>query len=167
MQEFDPRRRTVRLAPRLFVAAAGLAVLALGWRMTASEEAIITPPMDPATFAALQHIAFAQAEALPGFSRGESIPVEVRPGETLEAAVQRSGVGADEARQVVDARAGLLEVLALDLHEHLDLFVGDEREQIGAAVLVGVGDDERGGVGLETLVERLAAGLSVGGARDQ
>ena len=101
MQEFDPRRPTARLAPRLFIAVAGFAVLALGWKMTAGEEAVAAPPMDPAAFAALQHLAFAQAEALPGFSRGESIPVEVRPGETLEAAVARSGVAPDEARQVV------------------------------------------------------------------
>ncbi|NBU26928.1 MAG: M23 family metallopeptidase [Caulobacteraceae bacterium] len=138
MQEFDPRRRTVRLAPRLFVAAAGLAVLALGWRMTASEEAIITPPMDPATFAALQHIAFAQAEALPGFSRGESIPVEVRPGETLEAAVQRSGVGADEARQVVQTLSSAMDTVNIRAGMDFIASVARPADHRGPARLVGL-----------------------------
>jgi murein DD-endopeptidase MepM/ murein hydrolase activator NlpD len=138
MQEFDPRRRTVRLAPRLFVAAAGLAVLALGWRMTASNEAVITPPMDPATFAALQHIAFAQAEALPGFSRGESIPVEVRPGETLEAAVQRSGVGADEARQVVRTLSGAMDTVNIRAGMDFIASVARPADHRGPARLVGL-----------------------------
>ncbi|OZA78965.1 MAG: peptidase M24, partial [Caulobacter sp. 39-67-4] len=88
MQEFDPRRPTLRLAPRLFTAVAGMAALGLGWKLTAAE--VPTPvkaALDPAALIALQHVAFASAEAQPGFDRPQSIPVKVRPGETLEGAV--------------------------------------------------------------------------------
>ena len=105
MQEFDPRRPTLRLAPRLFTAVAGLAALALGWKLTAGDapSTVVAAhaPLDAAAMVALQHVAFAQAEAQPGFDRPETVSVKVRPGETLQGAVQRSGVGADEANQVV------------------------------------------------------------------
>ena len=92
MQEFDPRRPTLRYAPRLFVGLGGICALALGWKLTAAEATAPTPPpMDAAAIAALQHEAFALAEAQPGFSRPENVAVEVRPGDTLEAAVARTG----------------------------------------------------------------------------
>ncbi|HQN51186.1 MAG TPA: hypothetical protein PK913_09005 [Phenylobacterium sp.] len=37
MQEFDPRRPTLRLAPRLLMGVIGFSALALGWRLTAAE----------------------------------------------------------------------------------------------------------------------------------
>lgn len=112
MQEFDPRRPTLRLAPRLFTAVAGLAALGLGWKLTAAD--VPTPvkaALDPAALVALQHIAFASAEAQPGFDRPQSIPVKVRPGETLENAVERAGVAPEEARQVVAALHGAIDTV--------------------------------------------------------
>ncbi|HRD29082.1 MAG TPA: M23 family peptidase, partial [Caulobacter sp.] len=72
------------------MALAGFAVLGAGWRLTAGPTAGVVQPLDPAALTALQHIAFARAEAQPGFDHGQNISVEVRPGETLEAAVLRS-----------------------------------------------------------------------------
>jgi murein DD-endopeptidase MepM/ murein hydrolase activator NlpD len=138
MQEFDPRRPTARLAPKLFVGISFFAVLALGWKMTAGEEATIAPPMDPAAFAALQHLAFAQAETLPGFSRGESIPVEVRPGETLEAAVLRSGVGADEAHQVVRVLSGVMDTVNIRAGMDFIASVARPSNRRGPARLIGL-----------------------------
>ncbi|MFX4997778.1 hypothetical protein ABTC24_19230, partial [Acinetobacter baumannii] len=50
---------------------------------------------------ALEHQAFALAEVRPGLSRPVSTLIKVLPGDTLQSAVQRSGIGADEARTVV------------------------------------------------------------------
>jgi hypothetical protein len=102
MQEFDPRRSATRWAPRVFTAVAGLAALGLGWKLTADD--VKTPgaekvALDPAALVALQHVAFASAEAQPGFERPENIAVKVRPGETLLGAVQRAGVAPDDARR--------------------------------------------------------------------
>ena len=70
MQEFDPRRSATRWAPRLFTAVAGLAALGLGLKLTADD--VKAPAdkaaLDPAALAALQHVAFAGAEAQPGFA---------------------------------------------------------------------------------------------------
>ena len=104
MQEFDPRRPTLRLAPKVLTAIAGLAALGLGWKLTAPDTpvtAVARAPLDAAAMAALQHNAFAGAEAQPGFDRPQSIPVQVRPGETLENAVLRTGIAPNDARQVV------------------------------------------------------------------
>ena len=95
MQEFDPRRPTLRLAPRVFTAIAGLAALGLGWKLTAPAApttAAAHASLSAAELEGLQHTAFANAEAQPGFDRPESIPVKVRPGETLESAVLRTGI---------------------------------------------------------------------------
>ena len=35
MQEFDPRRPTFRVTPRLAIGLAGLAALAVGWKLAA------------------------------------------------------------------------------------------------------------------------------------
>ena len=67
MQEFDPRRPTLRYAPRLMVGLGGICALALGWKLTAAEATAPTPPpMDAAAIVALQHAAFAQAAAQAG-----------------------------------------------------------------------------------------------------
>ncbi|MEW5687404.1 MAG: M23 family metallopeptidase [Pseudomonadota bacterium] len=102
MQEFDPRISPKRWAPRaamgVFVAAvAGIA----GWQVAARLESPKAPPLTSEAAAALQHAAFTQAETQPGFTRPEKVMLQVRPGETLERAVQRAGVGAEEAAQAV------------------------------------------------------------------
>ena len=60
MQEFDPRRPTFRLTPRLAIGAAGVAALALGWKLTADEAAAPPKaPLDPAVITALQTLIYA------------------------------------------------------------------------------------------------------------
>lgn len=113
MQEFDPRRSATRWAPRVFTAVAGLAALGMGWKLTAAD--VKAPadkaPLDPAALVALQHVAFASAEAQPGFERPENIAVKVLPGETLQGAVQRTGVAPEEARQVVATLQGAIDTV--------------------------------------------------------
>ncbi|WP_332766601.1 M23 family metallopeptidase [Phenylobacterium sp.] len=139
MQEFDPRRPTFRVTPRLMVGVAGLAALALGWRLTATESlAPAKPPLDPAAIAALQHAAFTQAEAQPGFTRPESIPVKIQRGETFEDAVQRAGVAPDEARQAVEALGEAMDTVHIKAGMAFDAAVAHPRGQRGPARLVGL-----------------------------
>lgn len=139
MQEFDPRRPTLRLAPRLFTAVAGLAALGLGWKLTAAD--VPTPvqaALDPAALVALQHIAFASAEAQPGFDRPQSIPVKVRPGETLEGAVERAGVAPEEARQVVATLQGAIDTVNIKAGMAFEAAIAQRRSQRGPARLIGL-----------------------------
>ena len=139
MQEFDPRRPTLRLAPRLFTAVAGMAALGLGWKLTAAE--VPTPvkaALDPAALVALQHVAFASAEAQPGFDRPQSIPVKVRPGETLEGAVQRAGVAPEEARQVVAALHGAIDTVNIKAGMAFEAAIAQRRSERGPARLIGL-----------------------------
>jgi murein DD-endopeptidase MepM/ murein hydrolase activator NlpD len=113
MQEFDPRRSATRWAPRVFTAVAGLAALGLGWKLTAddTQPTTVRAPLDPAALVALQHVAFASAEAQPGFERPENIAVKVRPGETLLGAVQRAGVAPEDAQAVVATLQGAIDTV--------------------------------------------------------
>lgn len=139
MQEFDPRRQAVRLTPRLLAAAAGFCALALGWKLTAAEAvAPQPPPLDPAAFAALQHEAFAQAEAQPGFARPETVPVKILPGETFEAAVRRAGVAPDEAREAVRTLGQAMDVVHIKAGMAFDAAVAHPRGERGPARLIGL-----------------------------
>src|SRR5438105_1029809 len=112
MQEFDARRAPARLTPRLMVAAFGFAALIVGWKLTATDaQGMSRTPLDPAAWADLTHMAFAQAEAPPGFERAENVTVRVRPGETLEDAVLRTGIAGADARGVVERLAKVMDVV--------------------------------------------------------
>ena len=142
MTEFDPRRPSFRLAPRAIVAAAGFAVLVVGWQMSAAkpaDTAAEAKPLAPSALAALQHEAFAQAEAQPGFARPESIRVKVQPGETFEAAVRRVGVGADEARRAVLALGESFDTVNIKAGLAFDAAVARPRDdRRGPARLIGL-----------------------------
>jgi murein DD-endopeptidase MepM/ murein hydrolase activator NlpD len=98
MAQFDPRRQPLRFAPHLLTAVSALAVTALIWRVYEPAQAVEVPPMDPTAVAALEAKAFVAAESRPGLDLPESVPVRVRGGETIEQAIRRQGVSADEAR---------------------------------------------------------------------
>lgn len=147
MQEFDPRRPTLRLAPKVLTAIAGLAALGLGWKLTAPDTpvaAVARAPLDAAAMAALQHNAFAGAEAQPGFDRPQSIPVQVRPGETLENAVLRTGIAPNDARQVVATLQGAIDTVNIKAGMAFEAAVAERRDgpngqrRGGAARLIGL-----------------------------
>lgn len=140
MQEFDPRRPTYRLAPRMIVAAAGLAALAMGWRLTAGEplKTADAQSLDPAAAVALQHVAFAHAEAQPGFARPESIAIKVQPGETLQSAVARSGVAPDEARLAVQTLASAIDTVNIKAGMAFEAAIARPRADRGPARLIGL-----------------------------
>jgi len=138
MQEFDPRRPTSRYAPKILVAIAGLSALSLGWKLTAGPGESVARPLDPAALAALQHAAFAQAETQPGFNHGQNVNVEVRPGETLEAAVRRSGVADDEARNAVRVLAQAMDTVNIKAGMDFVASVARPRDSVGPARLIGL-----------------------------
>jgi murein DD-endopeptidase MepM/ murein hydrolase activator NlpD len=138
MQEFDPRRPAPRLAPKIMLAVASLAMLGLGWKLTDGQVAPAPPPLDPAALAALQHQAFAQAEAQPGFSRPQSISVKVRSGETLQAAVERAGVAPSEARSVVDVLGASFDTVHIKAGLAFQAAVAQPRDHRGSARLIGL-----------------------------
>jgi murein DD-endopeptidase MepM/ murein hydrolase activator NlpD len=141
MQEFDPRRPTMRLAPKILTAAAGLVALGLGWKLTAPDApvAVVRAPLDANALAALQHAAFASAEAQPGFERPESIPVQVRPGETLENAVLRTGIAPNDARQVVAALQGAIDTVNIKAGMAFEAAIAERRNgRAGSARLIGL-----------------------------
>jgi murein DD-endopeptidase MepM/ murein hydrolase activator NlpD len=139
MQEFDPRRTAPRLAPRILIGLGGVAALALGWKLTAIDGHSTQPkPLNPAALAALQHTAFTQAEAQPGFTRPESVPVKIQPGETFEAAVQRTGVTAPEAHQVVQRLAEAMDTVHIKAGMAFDAAIARPRGLHGPVRLIGL-----------------------------
>lgn len=141
MQEFDPRRSATRWAPRVLTAVAGLAALGLGWKLTADEAKTPTSEkaaLDPAALVALQHVAFAGAEAQPGFQRPENVEVKVRPGETLQGAVQRAGVAPEEAQAVVAALQGAIDTVNIKAGMAFEAAIAQRRSQRGPARLIGL-----------------------------
>lgn len=138
MQEFDPRRPTLRFAPKILVAVAGFATLGLCWKLTAGPEIAARQTLDPAAMAALQHVAFAKAEAQPGFGHGQNVEVEVRPGETLAAAVARSGVGESEARNVVGVLSQAMDTVNIKAGMDFVASVARPLDRSGPARLIGL-----------------------------
>lgn len=141
MQEFDPRHpalRKIALTPRLLVGAVGVAALAFGLKLAFADGAATIPPPDPALIAELQHQAFAAAEAQPGFSRPENVPVKILPGETFEAAVRRAGVAPEEARQAVQTLGEAMDTVHIKAGMAFDAAVAHPRSARGPARLVGL-----------------------------
>ncbi|MDR3509393.1 MAG: M23 family metallopeptidase [Caulobacteraceae bacterium] len=142
MPQFDPRRSNRRLAPRVLLAIAGFAALGLGWRLSATEHArpvaSAPRPMDPAGYAALQAQAFSQAANQPGFAEPVNIPVKVQSGETLESAVRRTGIAANEARQVVDALGKAFDTVNIKAGLAFNAAVAQPRDRRGPVRLVGL-----------------------------
>jgi len=139
MQEFDPRRQSIRYAPRLLAGAALALALAGGWKLATADRTEQAPARpDPAAAAALQHAAFAHAEAQPGFTQPEKVPVKLQAGETLEGAVVRAGVAPDEARAAVQTLAEAMDTVHLKAGMAFDAAVARPRGRRGPARLIGL-----------------------------
>lgn len=129
----------MRYTPRLLAGAAVALALAGGWKLaTAGREAPAPAPAEPVNAAALEHAAFAHAEAQPGFARPESVPVRIQAGETLEGAVRRAGVSADEARAAVETLGAAMDTVHIKAGMAFDAAVARPRGQRGPARLIGL-----------------------------
>jgi len=99
MPEFDPRAAARRFAPKITVAVAAIVALGVGAKLTSAAPQPQTPPL------AVQNLGPAQ----PAFVQ-QLIPVQVQRGETMQEAVERTGIPADEARNVVNLMAGAFDI---------------------------------------------------------
>ncbi|HEY8003218.1 MAG TPA: peptidoglycan DD-metalloendopeptidase family protein [Phenylobacterium sp.] len=128
-----------RFGPGAAAGAVGVLALALGWSFAARLTAPKAPaPLDPAAVAALQNTAFTQAEARPGFARPQSVPVKLQRGETLVAAVERTGVGPAEAKLVVDMLARTMDTVHVKAGLMLEAAIARPRSDAGEVKLVGL-----------------------------
>ncbi|WP_411288959.1 peptidoglycan DD-metalloendopeptidase family protein [Phenylobacterium sp.] len=139
MHDFDPRRLSFRIAPRAVAGAGALIALFAAWKLT---ESVTTPaappPLAPEAVAALQHAAFSQAEAQPGYARPQNVPMKLRPGETLASAVERAGVAPAEARQAVDALGQAFDTVHVKAGLAFEAAVARPRANRGPARLIGL-----------------------------
>ena len=139
MSEFDPRQRPSRLVPRLIMATATCAVVGWGFAVFGSQAvARLAPPLDPAQLDALQHKAFTEAEALPGFSRAERLKIRVETGETLQGAILRAGVNPDDAKELIATLAPAIDVTDIQPGVTFDAAIARRRGGDEAVRLIGM-----------------------------
>ena len=138
MQEFDPRLSVAKASPRVFVAAAGLMALIVGWKLTETIRTPSAPVLSSASFNALQHQAFQQTEAQPGLATPQSVPVKILPGETFAAAVQRAGVTAAEAQAAVNMLGQAMDVVNIKAGLAFDAAIARPVGDSGPARLLGL-----------------------------
>ena len=111
MAEFDPRRPPSRTPTRLFMAVVAIGVAGWGFEVFGTKAlARLAPPLDPAQLSALEHKAFTEAEAAPGFGRPEHMEIQVAVGETLQGAMLRAGISPDDARELITTLAPAIDV---------------------------------------------------------
>lgn len=138
MQEFDPRKASFRIAPRVAAGAGALLVLFVAWKLTDGSVPSAPPPLDPAAVAALQHVAFTRAEAQPGFARAENVTVKIQRGETFEQAVRRAGVTPEEAREAVEMLGQAMDVVHIKAGMPFEAAIARPRTERGPARLIGL-----------------------------
>jgi murein DD-endopeptidase MepM/ murein hydrolase activator NlpD len=137
MQEFDPRRpAAIRLGPPLMAALGGLTAAVLGWQALHTESHPASASVDPAALAALQKQA--QARLKPVTPAPISMIIKVAPGETLEAAVRRTGIGKDEARQAVAMLAQAFDIAKIKAGMAVEAHVVQPIGQQNSAKLMGL-----------------------------
>lgn len=137
MHDFDPRQFSRRHAPRLIAGVVAFSAALAGWQVAMRLDRPAAPPMAPEQAAALQHAAFTRAETQGAYGRAEKVSVEVRRGETLEGAVQRTGVPAEEARLVVATLGRAMDTVKIKAGLDFDAAVVRSRSG-GQARLVGL-----------------------------
>ena len=138
MQEFDPRRPTLRLTPRLAAGLTALTAVILAWKLVPTAQTPEAPPLDPAAVTALQHVAFARAEAQPGFTSPETMLVKIRPGETLASAVLRTGIAPEEAQRVVQTLGQAMDIVHVRAGMAFDAAIAKPQIQDAPAKLIGL-----------------------------
>lgn len=138
MQIYKSGRFPVRLAPALTAGAVAVCAGLVGWQVAARLDKPEPVTLAPEAVAALQHAAFTQAEAQPGYARSRNVEVRVRPGETLERAVERAGVTAEEARQAVETLGRAMDTIDIKAGMAFDAAVAQPHGEDRPARLVGL-----------------------------
>ena len=138
MQIFKPGKFPIRLASGLTAGAVAICAGLVGWQVAARMDKADALVLAPEAAAALQHAAFTQAETQPGYARPRNVALEVRPGETLERAVQRAGVTAEEARQAVEALGRAMDTIHIKAGLDFDAAVAQPHGGDRPARLIGL-----------------------------
>jgi murein DD-endopeptidase MepM/ murein hydrolase activator NlpD len=139
MPQFDPRHAPIRSAPIVLGAAIAL-VAAVGYlgHSTPTQKVAQKAALTVAELRALEHQAFAEAQGRPGLAAPKTMPIKVLPGETLEEAVGRTGVQAEEARSIVKTLAQAFDTVNIKAGLAFKAVVAAPRERGGPVRLVGL-----------------------------
>jgi murein DD-endopeptidase MepM/ murein hydrolase activator NlpD len=142
MSAFEPRRVSAGTAP-VILGAVGMILLAgavIGTSTFLGRKSAPHGPRVPtlAEAHALEQKALAGAAVRPGLAMPVSMPVKVLPGETLQSAVQRTGVAAGEAKAVVDLLSRALDTVHIKAGLAFQAAIAHPRGQRGPARLVGL-----------------------------
>ena len=133
-QDHQPQRLSFKVAPRVAAGTAALMALFVAWKLTDAHDPSHTAPrLDPAAAAALQQKASIQAEAPPA---PQSVQIQVARGETLEAAIQRLGLSAEDARQAVQTLARAMDTAHIKAGLALQAAIEKPRATSGSVRLV-------------------------------
>ena len=108
MAQFDPRRQPVRLAPYVLTSVAAVSLAIMAGRSIEPLQTEEVPALTSEQFAYLETQAYAVAGSPEGLMAPEAVAVQIRRGETLEQAVRRTGVGAEEASAVAATLASAI-----------------------------------------------------------
>jgi murein DD-endopeptidase MepM/ murein hydrolase activator NlpD len=138
MQDPNPREFSVRLKPAAIAGAVAVTAGLIGWQAASRLNSPEAPRLAPGAMAALQHAAFTQAEAQPGYARPQNVELKVRSGETLEEAVLRAGVPEAEARQAVEALGGAMDTIRIKAGMSFDAAVARPQAEDRPARLIGL-----------------------------
>ncbi len=142
MQRFDPRRLPVRLAPAVLGGAAVVLAATIGVLGSSMlDRHFLTahrPTPKGVDIKAIENQAFAEAPTRPGMSAPETMPVKVLPGETLEAAVQRTGIAPAEAHDVVRVLAQAFDTVNIKAGLAFQAAIAKPRGRRGPAQLIGL-----------------------------
>jgi murein DD-endopeptidase MepM/ murein hydrolase activator NlpD len=141
MSAIDPRRLAANPQP-LFLGAAAVALAAgvgIGGFALLHKGAAKGPHVPTIAEAeALEHKALAAATLRPGLAAPVSTQIEVKPGETLQSAVQRTGVASNEAKSVVDLLGRTLDTVHIKAGLAFQAAIAHPVGHRGPARLVGL-----------------------------
>jgi murein DD-endopeptidase MepM/ murein hydrolase activator NlpD len=140
MSQFDPRPAQARYTPALLgcVAVAASAALGVGAGALLQQKSATPPAPSVAAMKALEHQAFAEAKARPGLMAPTSVPMQIQRGETFEAAVQRTGVAAEEAHTIVQTLAQAFDTVHIKAGMAFQAAIAHPRGRGGPAQLIGL-----------------------------
>lgn len=137
MPRFDPRRRPMRFAPHVATAAAAVSVAGVIWNAY-QPSAKPDPTLSSQAVADLEAQAFAAAAAPAGMNRPETVKVRVERGDTLQSALQRTGVAAEEAAAAVATLAHEFDPVRVHAGMTFEAAVARPRAGRGSARLIGL-----------------------------
>jgi murein DD-endopeptidase MepM/ murein hydrolase activator NlpD len=117
-------------------AVGGLTAAVLGWQALHTESRPASASVDPAALTALQKQA--QAKLAAAAPSPISMIIKVAPGETLEAAVRRTGVGKDEAKQAVAMLGQAFDIAKIKAGMAVEAHIAKPIGQESSAKLMGL-----------------------------